>query len=497
MAIKKFKESEEDEIVKKTTMREVKILKMLKHPNVVELKEAFRKKGIVYLVFEYVQNNLLEVLEKSPDGLDPELIRLLLYQLLKGLAYMHSLQMVHRDIKPENLLISDKKELKICDFGFARLLRRPAAEEELTDYVATRWYRPPELLVGATYGKEIDLWAVGCIFGELIDGNPMFPGENELDQLFLIQKCLGPLTPDHYETFLKNPRFLGMKFPEINNLETIDKRYLGKLAPKAMNFLKGLLRMAPADRLTAVDALKHPYFDGLREEDFLRKLSSNNYIKNESKLGGAMRDEEPKTVNHDRKKYSNNFYNPPSNERERTEEALTAGEFNRTTKINAPRKPKEDIARLLNSKGFNGNLHSKSVNKASKPTQKQLKEKNISLEKHQNREIITKTQAGFYINGGGAIQEREEESSNPHATHYSRNKIYNVEQPKSRNHQRTKNMPTNTEEIAEEDEMWQSTGQLPLIMVGSQQHKGEKLPKGHGATNIIITNSTFNYRSNH
>jgi cyclin-dependent kinase-like len=82
---------------------------MLQHPNIVELKEAFRKKGIVYLVFEYVQNNLLEVLEKSPDGLDPENIRLLLYQLLKGLAYMHSLNMLHRDIKPENLLISDKK----------------------------------------------------------------------------------------------------------------------------------------------------------------------------------------------------------------------------------------------------------------------------------------------------------------------------------------------------------------------------------------------------
>lgn len=100
VAIKKFKETEEDEVVKKTTMREVKVLKMLKHPNIVELKEAFRKKGIVYLVFEYVQNNLLEVLEKSSHGLDPELIRLYMYQLLKGLAYMHSLHLMHRDIKP-------------------------------------------------------------------------------------------------------------------------------------------------------------------------------------------------------------------------------------------------------------------------------------------------------------------------------------------------------------------------------------------------------------
>ena len=93
----------------------------------------------------------------------------------------------------------------------------------------------------------------------------MFPGENELDQLFLIQKCMGPLTPDHYETFLKNQRFLGMKFPEIHTLDSIDKRYLGKASPRAINFMKQLLKMNPAERLSAIDALKHPYFDGIRE----------------------------------------------------------------------------------------------------------------------------------------------------------------------------------------------------------------------------------------
>lgn len=114
------------------------------------------------------------------------------------------------------------------------------------------------------------------------------------------------------------------------------------------------------------------------------------------------------------------------------------------------KRPKEDISKLLNSKGFNNNIHSKSVNKSNKPTQKYLKEKNISLEKHQNREIITKTQTGFYImTGGGIIQEKEEEQSSPinPSTHYSKNKIYNVKSPKSRNNQRTKQMPTNTEEI--------------------------------------------------
>ena len=95
------------------------------------------------------------------------------------------------------------------------------------------------------------MWAVGCIMAELIDGNPMFPGENELDQLFLIQKCLGPLTAEHHEIFLKNPRFVGTRFPDINTLETIDKRYLGKFTPKGLNFMKQLMKMNPSERLTA------------------------------------------------------------------------------------------------------------------------------------------------------------------------------------------------------------------------------------------------------
>lgn len=250
VAIKKFKESDNDELTKKTTMREVKILKMASHPNIVELIEAFRKKGIVYLVFEYVENNLLEVLEKSQAGLKINVIRKLMFQLLKGLNYLHSLSIVHRDIKPENLLVSKDYRLKICDFGFAKQYRGER-EEDLTDYVATRWYRPPELLVGGYYGKEIDLWAVACIMCELIDGNPLFPGENELDQLFLIQKSLGSLPPDLHERFVKNPRFLGMKFPEIQTLDKIEKKYFGKICQKGMNLIKGLLKMDPKERMTA------------------------------------------------------------------------------------------------------------------------------------------------------------------------------------------------------------------------------------------------------
>ena len=209
MAIKKFKDTDDDEIIHTNTQREVKMLRFLKHEHIVELKEAFKRKQRVYLVFEYMDRNLLEVLEESPNGLDPEYIRKIIFQLVKAVDYMHSFDIVHRDVKPENLLINRNNVLKLCDFGFARVL--PKASEEITDYVATRWYRSPELLISdPNYGKSADIWAIACILGELTDGQPIFPGDNEMDQLFQIQKLLGPLPPNLNELFVKNPRFLGI-----------------------------------------------------------------------------------------------------------------------------------------------------------------------------------------------------------------------------------------------------------------------------------------------
>ena len=141
---------------------------MLKQENIVQLKEAFRRKGELYLVFEYVDKNLLEILEDRPNGIDPELIKKYIFQLCKAIEYCHRLDVIHRDIKPENLLISNSHHLKLCDFGFARQMPKGGA---LTDYVATRWYRAPELLISTgEYGKEVDIWSIGCIMGELVDG---------------------------------------------------------------------------------------------------------------------------------------------------------------------------------------------------------------------------------------------------------------------------------------------------------------------------------------
>jgi len=121
VAIKKFKESDDDEIAKKTIMREVKMLRLLKYKNIVLLKEAFKRKGRLYLVFEYVEKNLLEVLEDNAVGIDPKRLRYFIYQIIKGVTFCHKNYVVHRDIKPENLLINPKDNLlKICDFGFSR-----------------------------------------------------------------------------------------------------------------------------------------------------------------------------------------------------------------------------------------------------------------------------------------------------------------------------------------------------------------------------------------
>lgn len=148
----------------------------------------------------------------------------------------------------------------MCDFGFARPL--PSHGGDMTDYVATRWYRSPELLLSDNdYGKPVDMWAIGCIMGELTDGQPLFPGDNEIDQLYMIQKVLGPLTQEQREMFRKNPRFLGMKFHNITRPETLEKRYIGKMTKRAMSFLKSLLEMDPLKRATTSEALMHPYFE--------------------------------------------------------------------------------------------------------------------------------------------------------------------------------------------------------------------------------------------
>ncbi|KAG8589969.1 hypothetical protein GDO81_006585 [Engystomops pustulosus] len=263
VAIKKFKDSEENEEVKETTLRELKMLRTLKQENIVELKEAFRRRGKLYLVFEYVEKNMLELLEEMPNGVPPEKVKNYIYQLIKAIHWCHKNDIVHRDIKPENLLISYNDILKLCDFGFARNLSE-GSNANYTEYVATRWYRSPELLLGAPYGKAVDMWSVGCILGELSDGQPLFPGESEIDQLFTIQKVLGPLPSEQMKLFYSNPRFHGMRFPAVNHPQSLERRYLGIISSVLLDLMKNLLKLNPSDRYLTEQCLNHPAFQTQR-----------------------------------------------------------------------------------------------------------------------------------------------------------------------------------------------------------------------------------------
>eukprot|EP00164_Ancoracysta_twista_P003333 GFYU01004446.1.p1 GENE.GFYU01004446.1~~GFYU01004446.1.p1 ORF type:complete len:585 (-),score=66.64 GFYU01004446.1:590-2344(-) len=272
VAIKKFKESDEDEQVRKTALREVRLLKQLKHDNIVNLIEVFRRKGKLYLVFEYVERTILQDLEKYQDGLESDMIKKIVFQLLKAIEFCHSHNVIHRDIKPENLLISKNGALKLCDFGFARTLAGPGAK--YTDYVATRWYRAPELLVGDTeYSKPVDVWAIGCMFAEISNGLPLFPGESDIDQLYHIVKCFGRLSERQMEIFSRNPLFEGQSIPAVDEVVTLDDRFQDEFKSDALKLLKACLHSEPERRETSTALLNQEFFSGFDWfEDELRKI---------------------------------------------------------------------------------------------------------------------------------------------------------------------------------------------------------------------------------
>ncbi|XP_069599604.1 cyclin-dependent kinase-like 2 [Ranitomeya imitator] len=273
VAIKKFLESEDDKMVKKIAMREIKLLKQLCHENLVNLLEVCKKKKRWYLVFEFVDRTVLDDLEQFPNGLDFTRVRKYLFQIIRGIGFCHNHNIIHRDIKPENILVSHSGVVKLCDFGFARTLAAPG--EVYTDYVATRWYRAPELLVGdIKYGKAVDVWAIGCLVTEMLTGEPLFPGDSDIDQLYHIVKCQGNLTPRLQELFYKNPLFAGVTLPEIKEVEPLEKRY-PKLSPVILDLAKHCLQIDPDKRPSCMTLLQHDLFkkDGFSER-FSQEISA-------------------------------------------------------------------------------------------------------------------------------------------------------------------------------------------------------------------------------
>ncbi|KAM6475131.1 cyclin-dependent kinase-like 3 isoform 2-T5 [Liasis olivaceus] len=223
VAIKIFYEKPEKS-VNKIAMREIKFLKQFRHENLVNLIEVFRQKKKIHLVFEFIDHTILDELQHYSHGLDSRRLKRYLYQILRAIDYLHSNNVIHRDIKPENILVSQTGITKLCDFGFARTLAAPG--DIYTDYVATRWYRAPELVLkDTTYGKPVDIWALGCMIIEMATGNPYLPSSSDLDLLHKIVTKVGNLTPHLQSIFIRSPVFSGMVLPEVQHPKSARKKY--------------------------------------------------------------------------------------------------------------------------------------------------------------------------------------------------------------------------------------------------------------------------------
>ncbi|XP_006345509.1 shaggy-related protein kinase epsilon-like [Solanum tuberosum] len=250
--------------------RELQIMRMLDHPNAVHLRHCFystTEKNEVYLnlVLEYVSETVYRVsrhYSRVNHHMPIIYVQLYTYQICRALNYMHNvIGVCHRDIKPQNLLVNPHThQLKICDFGSAKML---VPGEPNIAYICSRYYRAPELIFGATeYTTAIDMWSAGCVFAELLLGQPLFPGESGVDQLVEIIKILG--SPTREEIRCMNPNYTEFKFPQIK-AHPWHKIFQRKIPPEAVDLASRLLQYSPTLRCTALEACAHPFFDDLRK----------------------------------------------------------------------------------------------------------------------------------------------------------------------------------------------------------------------------------------
>mmetsp|Transcript_36735 Transcript_36735/g.87287 ORF Transcript_36735/g.87287 Transcript_36735/m.87287 type:complete len:485 (-) Transcript_36735:432-1886(-) len=247
-------------------LREVKSLRKLNHPCVVKLKEVIRENDELYFVFEFLDCNIYQLM-KDRDKLFPESrIRNWMYQILQGLAYIHKQGYFHRDMKPENLLVF-KDSVKIADFGLAREIR---SKPPYTDYVSTRWYRAPEVLLRSSYyNAPIDMFAMGAIMAELYTLRPLFPGSSEADEIYKICSVMGTPTAHTWSDGIKLAQSMNFRFPQFQ--ATPLSKLVTNASPEAIDLMTAMCQWNPVKRPTAAQALQHPYFQvGIRAQPQLQ-----------------------------------------------------------------------------------------------------------------------------------------------------------------------------------------------------------------------------------
>jgi cyclin-dependent kinase 8/11 len=336
----RFKPDKEGEVqytgISQSAIREMALCSELSHPNVVHTVEIILEDKCIFIVFEYAEHDLLQIIhyhtQPSRQAIPARTIKAIMYQLFQGLLYLHRNWVMHRDLKPANIMVTSSGEVKIGDLGLARIFRSPLTSLFAGDkVVVTIWYRAPELLLATRhYTPAIDLWAVGCIFAELLSLRPIFKGEEakmdnkktvpfQRNQMQKIVEIMGMPSKDRWPLLTSMPEYnqlanLAAGNPRVNSAQGLDKWYwsilkqkyspshnIGSPGPEGLSLLQQLLEYDPEKRLTAEAALKHPYFTMEDEKIFancfeeskvqypMRKVSSDDNDIRTSSLPGTKR----------------------------------------------------------------------------------------------------------------------------------------------------------------------------------------------------------------